>query len=150
MRDLLLIGIVIPGCLIALKRPWFAVMLWTWLCIVSPHRYTYGCTYSSALAAMVVSFAMQALLFSKEKSPPFKGTAVIVLILFMVWVRETVKSPAVVRVMESRTAAVFAKSFLDLMSSQRNQSILRFLAKKLCWNKRSLVQIALFRGTTDA
>ena len=65
-------------------------------------------------------------------------------------VPEIVSSPAVGRVMESRTAAVLAKSFLDLMSSHPSQSQIRQFAENFGWNATSLAQIALFRGITDA
>jgi len=150
MRDPLLVGIVIVACLMALKLPQIGVMPWSWLSIMNPHRCTYGFAYSSALAAMVAGFAVLGLLFSKKKASPFKWASVTDLILFMVWIREIVKSPAVGRVMESRAAAVFAKSFLDLMSSHRSMSVVRLLAREFGWNTTSLAQIARFRGITNA
>ena len=85
MRDLLLVGIVVAGCLVALKRPWIGVLLWTWLSIMNPHRYTYGFAYSAPLAAAAVGATLLGLLFTKEKESPLKGSPVTVLLLFMFW-----------------------------------------------------------------
>lgn len=85
MRDLLLVGIVAVGCFVALKRPWIGVLLWTWLSIMNPHRYTYGFAYSAPLAAMAVGATLLGLLFTKEKESPLKGSPVTVLLLFMLW-----------------------------------------------------------------
>lgn len=73
MRDLLLVGIVVAGCLVALKRPWIGVLLWTWLSIMNPHRYTYGFAYSAPLAAAAVGATLLGLLFTKEKESPPRG-----------------------------------------------------------------------------
>ena len=40
LRDLLVLTIVLAGALVAIRRPWIGVMLWTWLSIMNPHRYT--------------------------------------------------------------------------------------------------------------
>ena len=45
LRDILVVSIVIAGCLAALQRPWIGVMLWTWLSVMSPHRYTWSFAY---------------------------------------------------------------------------------------------------------
>jgi putative inorganic carbon (hco3(-)) transporter len=68
-----------------MRRPWVGVLLWTWLSIMNPHRYTYGFAYSAPLAASVVAATVLGLLFTKDKESPLKGAPVIVLILFMLW-----------------------------------------------------------------
>ncbi len=86
MRDLLLIAIVAAGCVASLRRPWIGIMLWTWLSIMNPHRYTYGFAYSAPLAAASVMFVAIGVLMSKDRESPFKGLPVTLLVLFMVWV----------------------------------------------------------------
>lgn len=85
MRDLLLIAIVFPAAFIALKRPWIGVMLWTWLSIMNPHRYTYGFAYSMPIAAIAVATTFIGLVFTKERASPFKNPVVTVLVFFMLW-----------------------------------------------------------------
>lgn len=89
MRDLVLIGIVGMGCVMALRQPWIGVLLWTWLSIMNPHRYTYGFAYSAPLAAIVVIATLLGLLATKEKTSPFKGAPVTVLMIFMLWMSLT-------------------------------------------------------------
>ncbi len=86
MRDLLLVAIVFPAAFMALKRPWIGVMLWTWLSIMNPHRYTYGFAYSMPLAALSVAVTFIGLVFTKERASPFKNPAVTLFLLFMLWV----------------------------------------------------------------
>ena len=65
MRDLALVAIVLLAGLVALRRPWVGVMLWTWLSIMNPHRYTYDFAYTAPLAA----FAAGCTLLVKGRAP---------------------------------------------------------------------------------
>lgn len=85
MRDILVIAIVIAGCLAALRRPWVGIMLWTWLSIMNPHRYTYGVAYSAPLAAVTAACVMMGLLAAKDRESPFKASPVNWFVLFGVW-----------------------------------------------------------------
>ena len=85
MRDILLILIVTAGCLAALRRPWIGIMLWTWLSIMNPHRYTYGIAYDAPLAAVAAVSVMLGLLMTKERESPFKASAVVWFAIFMLW-----------------------------------------------------------------
>ncbi|ENO78175.1 putative O-glycosylation ligase, exosortase A system-associated [Thauera sp. 63] len=73
MRDLLIVSIVGVMALMALKRPWIGVMLWTWISIMNPHRYTYGFAYSAPLAAVAAGATLLGLLFTRERQSPFQG-----------------------------------------------------------------------------
>ncbi|MDP2323778.1 MAG: putative O-glycosylation ligase, exosortase A system-associated [Gammaproteobacteria bacterium] len=85
MRDIILIAIVLAGSLAALRRPWIGIMLWTWLSIMNPHRYTWGIAYSAPLAAVAAVSVLLGLLMTRERESPFKGSPVTWMLLFMVW-----------------------------------------------------------------
>lgn len=85
MRDIIVIAIVLAGSLAALRRPWIGIMLWTWLSIMNPHRYTYGMAYSAPLAAVAAACVMLGLLMTRERESPFKASAVAWFALFMTW-----------------------------------------------------------------
>lgn len=85
MRDILVIAIVMAGALAALRRPWIGIMLWTWLSIMNPHRYTWGLAYSAPLAAIAAASVMLGLLMTKDRESPFKASPVTWLVVFMVW-----------------------------------------------------------------
>jgi putative inorganic carbon (hco3(-)) transporter len=85
MRDLIVVGIVLLAALIALRRPWIGVMLWTWLSIMNPHRYTYGFAFDAPLAAIAAGTTLLGLLMTRDRSSPFKGPAVTAFVLFTVW-----------------------------------------------------------------
>lgn len=86
MRDLIIISIVLAGSIAALRRPWIGVLLWTWLSIMNPHRYSWGIAYDAPLAALAAATTLLGLIGSKEKESPFIGSPVIWFMLFSVWV----------------------------------------------------------------
>ena len=85
MRDIIVVSIVLAAALATLRRPWIGVMLWTWLSIMNPHRYTYGFAYSAPLAAIAAGATLVGLLITKERESPFKGGATVALALFTAW-----------------------------------------------------------------
>lgn len=85
MRDILLLSLVIPLALLAIRRPWIGVMLWTWVSLMNPHRYTYGFAYDAPIAAIAAAATLVGLIFARDKASPFKGAAPAILGLFMVW-----------------------------------------------------------------
>ncbi|MBC7680967.1 MAG: putative O-glycosylation ligase, exosortase A system-associated [Ferruginibacter sp.] len=86
MRDILIMSIVFSGAFAALKRPWIGVILWTWLSIMNPHRYAFGFAYDAPIAAIAFGATILGLLMTKERSSPFKGAAVTLFVIFMVWI----------------------------------------------------------------
>lgn len=86
MRDLILITVVLAGSLVTLRRPWVGIMLWTWLSIMNPHRYTWGFAYSAPLAAVAAACVVLGFLMAKERQSPFKGTPITFFIIFVAWI----------------------------------------------------------------
>ena len=86
MRDILIIAIFIPLAVMALKRPWIGIMLWTWLSLMNPHRLAWGFAYDAPLAAIAAVVTLLGLLATKERQSPFKGAPVGIFAAFSVWV----------------------------------------------------------------
>lgn len=85
MRDFLVLCLVVLGCLAALRRPWIGVMVWTWVSIMNPHRYTYGVAYDAPVAAMAAAATLLGFLMTKDKSSPFKESPGVILFVFCMW-----------------------------------------------------------------
>lgn len=86
MRDVIVVALACIGCFAAFRRPWVGIVLWTWLSVMNPHRYTWGFAYSMPLAAAAAVCTLLGLLYCKDKDSPFKGTVVTMLVVFMAWV----------------------------------------------------------------
>ncbi|MCW5661948.1 MAG: putative O-glycosylation ligase, exosortase A system-associated [Burkholderiaceae bacterium] len=85
MRDIVIVAIVVICALTALRRPWVGVVLWTWLSLMNPHRFTYGFAFDAPLAAMAAGSTLVGFVLTKDKSSPVKGTPVVWMLIFMVW-----------------------------------------------------------------
>lgn len=86
MRDLLILSIVGVAAILALKRPWIGVMLWTWLSLMNPHRYAWGLAYSAPLAAIAAGVTLLGLMMTKDRQQPFQGPPIVWLFLFACWI----------------------------------------------------------------
>ena len=85
MRDLLLLAIIGILAIMALGRPWIGVMLWNWISIMNPHRYTWGFAVNAPVAMIAALVTLIGFLFTKEKESPFKGAPVWWLLIFVIW-----------------------------------------------------------------
>jgi len=86
MRDIVILAIVAAASIAALRRPWIGIMLWTWLSIMNPHRFSFGIAYSAPLAAIAAGVTLIGFATTREKSSPMKGAPVTWLVVFMVWI----------------------------------------------------------------
>jgi putative inorganic carbon (HCO3(-)) transporter len=85
IRDLVIIAIVLYAAFMALHRPWIGVMLWTWISIMNPHRYTWGFAATAPLALIAAASTLLGLLLTRERESPFKGPPVVWLFVFVIW-----------------------------------------------------------------
>ncbi|GHU08822.1 O-antigen polymerase [Betaproteobacteria bacterium] len=60
-------------------------MLWTWISLMSPHRYCYGFAYSAPVAAIAAGSVLLGLMMTKERENPLKGTSVNWMLVFAFW-----------------------------------------------------------------
>lgn len=86
MRDIVIISVVCGLGFMALTRPWIGVMLWTWLSIMNPHRYTWGFAFSAPVAAIAAGTTLIGLIYTRDRSSPFKGAATVLLVMLMLWI----------------------------------------------------------------
>ena len=85
MRDLLLFVIIAALAIVALRRPWIGALHWTWLSVMSPHRFAYGFILTAPVAAVAAGSTLLGLLMTKDRESPFKGAPPVILFVFMVW-----------------------------------------------------------------
>ncbi len=85
MRDIVLMSIIGILALLALGKPWIGVMLWNWISIMNPHRYTWGFAVTAPVAMIAGVVTLIGFLFTKEKGSPFKAAPVWWLLVFVAW-----------------------------------------------------------------
>lgn len=85
MRDLILLMIVVPGGLLALRHPFVGAMMWTWFSIMNPHRLSWGFMFNAPVAMFIAVCTLAGLFASKEKRNPFIGAPVTWLVILIGW-----------------------------------------------------------------
>lgn len=86
MRDLLLTAFVFGTIPFILRNPYIGLLMWVWLGIMNPHRFTWGFAYSMPFAMIVALCTMVAMLVHAKKLNPLPNDRVsILLVLFVLW-----------------------------------------------------------------
>jgi len=85
MRDVLVMGIVLGSVPVAMMRPWIGILVWTWLSLMSPHKYCWGFAARFPVAAVVAAAILVGVIVSRDRQPlpaAWQNRVVIVLWFF--------------------------------------------------------------------
>jgi putative inorganic carbon (HCO3(-)) transporter len=85
MRDVLLISIILSGSLVALRRPWLGVMLWTWISVMNPHEQFGWAAATWPVGSIVAICTLIGLILTKDRQSPLLGSPVTALVLLAGW-----------------------------------------------------------------
>jgi putative inorganic carbon (HCO3(-)) transporter len=85
MRDILLLVVFVGLLPFAVRRTWIAVLLWTWVSIMNPHKLAWGFAIDLPFAAAAAIAAFLSLPFNQSRLRMPWDKAVIALLLFIVW-----------------------------------------------------------------
>lgn len=89
MRDLIIISIVAVGALLALRRPWIGMLLWTWLSLMNPHQAFGWQTATMPLAQIAALATIAGAIFTADRRNPLDRPAAWALLMFVVWITIT-------------------------------------------------------------
>lgn len=85
MRDLLIAALLAGLLPLAMTRTWIAVLLWTWVSMMNPHKLAYGFAHDMPIAMLVAIAALVSLLVDRKRLHMPSHGAVTCLLLFLVW-----------------------------------------------------------------
>jgi putative inorganic carbon (hco3(-)) transporter len=90
MRDYLILGIIIGSLPFCFLRPFWGILMWTWVSLMNPHRLGWSTAYNFPVAQFVAVAVLLGLPFSKERRsvPIFFET----ILYFLLWIFFTVSS----------------------------------------------------------
>ena len=89
MRDILVAVLVLGSLPFILKRPWFGVIVWTWLGFMNPHRMAWGFVREMPVAMIVALATLFGMLLSREaKRIPWTRESIL-LALLVLWMTIT-------------------------------------------------------------
>src|SRR5688572_10426403 len=69
IRDVALVAFVLCSVPLCLWRPYYGVLIWTWISFMSPHRLSWGFAYAMPLAQIVAIPMLVGLLFTRDRRP---------------------------------------------------------------------------------
>jgi putative inorganic carbon (HCO3(-)) transporter len=85
MRDILLLAVFVGLLPFAVRRTWIAVLLWTWVSIMNPHKLAWGFAIDMPFAAAAAIAAFISLPYNRDRLHFPWDKSVIALLLFIVW-----------------------------------------------------------------
>lgn len=66
MRDVILFIIIAISIPISFFRPYFGILVWTWITFFNPHRYTWGFMYNFPIAAVIAAPTLLGCFFTSD------------------------------------------------------------------------------------
>jgi putative inorganic carbon (HCO3(-)) transporter len=85
MRDLLLFIIIVISIPISFFRPYFGILMWTWITFFNPHRYTWGFMYSFPVAAAIAVPTLLGCMFTSSINKKFLKWETLLLVFLWIW-----------------------------------------------------------------
>ena len=85
MRDVILFIIIAISIPISFFRPYFGILMWTWVTFFNPHRYTWGFMYDFPVAAVIAVPTLAGCLFTSNVNKKFMKTETFLLAGLWIW-----------------------------------------------------------------
>jgi len=85
MRDLILFIIIAISIPISFFRPYFGILMWTWITFFNPHRYTWGFMYNFPVAAVIAVPTLVGCLFTSSINKQFLKRETLLLAGLWIW-----------------------------------------------------------------
>lgn len=85
MRDIALVAFVLAVLPFALRHTYIAVLLWTWISIMNPHRLAFGFAAQAPFAAIAAGTAFLSLVITRDRVRLPVVPPVVVLLIFLAW-----------------------------------------------------------------
>ncbi len=85
MRDILIFAMIFGSLPAILWRPYFGVLVWSWLAYMNPHRLTWGAAYDFRFSVIVGATLVIAILFSSERKRMLWTAVTVVWLAFFFW-----------------------------------------------------------------
>jgi probable O-glycosylation ligase (exosortase A-associated) len=86
MRDLILTALVFGSIPFILRNPFIGLLMWVWLGIMNPHRFTWGFAYDMPFAQIIAICTLVSILVNAKILYKFPGDRVaVLLVVFVLW-----------------------------------------------------------------
>ena len=89
MRDYALFLLIFGSLPLILRRPWYGILVWSFLSYANPHRQCWGPAFSFPFAQVVALTLFAALLVNPQKMTVPKSALLGAWAVFMIWIAIT-------------------------------------------------------------
>jgi putative inorganic carbon (hco3(-)) transporter len=89
MRDIFVLAIIFGSVPLCFLNPYFGILMWNWVAIFNPHRFTYGFAYNFPVAYVVALPTIAGTIFTRKINRNFLTRETTLLILLWVWFAAT-------------------------------------------------------------
>ena len=85
MRDFVILAIILGAIPLCFLRPYFGVLMWTWVAYFNPHRFTWGLAYNFPVAMLIGGATLAGTPFTKDTNRRIFTVQTTLLLLMWGW-----------------------------------------------------------------
>lgn len=85
VRDIIVLAVILGAAPICFFRPYFGILMWTWVAYFNPHRMTWGIAYNFPVAALIGGATLAGLPFAKDTNRRILTLETLLLLLMWGW-----------------------------------------------------------------
>jgi putative inorganic carbon (HCO3(-)) transporter len=85
MRDFIVLAIILGATPICFFRPYFGLLMWTWVGYFNPHRFTWGAAYNFPVALVIGGATLVGLPFAKDTNRRILTFQTILILSLWTW-----------------------------------------------------------------
>jgi putative inorganic carbon (HCO3(-)) transporter len=90
MRDIFVLAIIFGSVPLCFINPYFGILMWNWVAVFNPHRFTYGFAYNFPVAYVVALPTAAGMLFTKKINRNIITRETVFLSLLWIWFAVTI------------------------------------------------------------
>ena len=90
MRDIFVLAIIFGSVPLCFLNPYFGILMWNWVAIFNPHRFTYGFAYNFPVAYVIALPTMAGMAVTRKINRNIFTRETTLLILLWVWFAVTI------------------------------------------------------------
>ncbi len=130
MRDILITLIVFGSLPFILKRPYFGILMWTWLGFMNPHRLAWGFSVNMPFAMIVAITTLISLLISREpKQMPWRRETMLMVVspLWMLLTTSLAFYPQLAWEQMDKVAKIFLMIFVAMILINSRERLIQLV-----------------------
>lgn len=85
MRDIFVLAIIFGSVPLCFLNPYFGILMWNWVAVFNPHRFTYGFAYNFPVAYVIALPTIAGMVFTRKMNRDIFTRETAFLIMLWIW-----------------------------------------------------------------